>query len=102
MSEELEHPETLVKLNVSGRTVYAALRNLLQHHYGLTKEVVISKMLESADIKTWVKEWMNGSHIRQFVGETAIKVVREMADPIIRAEVKKAVEGKIQITINKE
>ena len=89
-----------IRLNISGRTVYAALKNLLVQHYGITPEKMIAKITESIDVKDIVTKWMNGEHIRAFVGKIAKETVERMAEKVIRDEVRAITNGRIKITID--
>lgn len=88
-----------IRLNISGRTVYAALKNLLVQHYNITPARVVEMITKGADVESVVRAWMNGQHIREFVGRIAKETVEKMAERIIRDEVRALTNNRIKITI---
>jgi hypothetical protein len=89
-----------IRLTVSGKTVHSALKALLTRHLGLTREEVIATLIKKANLETAVRDWLNGAHMREFVGRIAREIVRGMADEILREEVKRAVSGKFRIVLS--
>lgn len=88
-----------IRLNISGRTVYAALKNLLVQHYGLTPESVLATITKAANVDSVVRTWLNGENVRNFVAKVAKEVVEKMAERIIRDEVRLLTNGRIKITV---
>lgn len=101
-TEPIEETSPDIKLHVSGSTVYAALKNLLRHHYGVTRESITSDILRASNYEEVIRTWLNGQHMRDFVSRIAREVVKQMCDTMVRDEVRKAVNGKIRISLEAE
>jgi len=88
-----------IGIRVSERSVYNALRNLLVNTYKIDGSSIVTELLKHFDPKRLVTDWMNGAHMREFVSRTAREAVREMAEKVLRDEVRSVVNGRVKITI---
>ena len=98
-TEAIDESVPSIKLHVAGSTVYAALKNLLVHHYGVTRESITADIIRASNYEEHVRTWMNGAHMRDFVARMARETVTKLLDGIIREEVRAAINGKVKITI---
>ena len=91
--------ERHISIKVTERSVYNALKNLLQGQFGITRDTVMLRILDIVRPQEVIEKWMNGQNVRSFVDDTARSVIRDLAAPIIREEAQKAINGRIKITI---
>lgn len=89
-----------VKLHVSGSTVYAALKNLLMQHYGMTRETLMAEVLRVSNVEGIVRDWMGSQTMRDFVSRMVREAIAKMVDGVLREEVRAAISGKVRITLS--
>lgn len=88
-----------VSIRVTERSVYNAVKNLVVHTYGLTREGIMAEVMKVVKPQDVVREWMNGQNVREFVGRIAREVVQSTAAAIIREEARAVMNGKLKITV---
>lgn len=71
--------------------------------WGLTKESITQAAIDivKVDIDRIVTRWLNGEHMRDFVSNVARKVIRDMAEPMLRNQIAKFITENIKITVDK-
>lgn len=84
-----------VRLNISGRTIYACLKNMLLHDFKITREAVLQRLTEVALGQNLIQAWLDSptmrAHVRSLVNDVMPRVLRE--------EAVKAMQGRVKITI---
>lgn len=81
------------------RILYRAVRNLLLNEWGLTKKSLIGDVIGSfqLDAEKVIRDWMNGEHIRAFVGKVCRETVKALAEPIIKAEARAFLDRRVKL-----
>lgn len=81
-----------IRLNVSGRTVHRALKQLITGHFGITREMVVGEIIRRVNIP----EVLSGVRLSMKMEETIRSLVREAIGPEIKTQMKQMIDEAIR------
>lgn len=95
MSDGTMKQDSVLHINVSGKTVYAAIKNLLINDYKLDRDGIVKALGEHTNGE--IRSYMNGNNVRHFISEVIRETVKNLAEPIIRREAQAFLDRRVTV-----
>lgn len=83
------------------RLFHRALKNLMQE-WGITRDGVVAEILKNVkvDAEAVTTAWLNGPHMRSYVGKLVTDLVKKMAEPILHAEARAFLDRRVKLKVD--